>query len=90
MVGSFDKLPEETETQYYKRIFQRRIEESDDEFEKRVTIIRKVLPTLKVWENDLYKTYVNVVTTSSILQTKTRTVYYNYSPVLNEVSLTAF
>lgn len=91
MVGSLEKFPEETETQYYKRMFQKPFGESEDEFVTRVNIIKKFLPKLKVWENDLYKTYINVVIKSSdipegYLQTKTRTVYYAFSPVLNEVS----
>lgn len=61
VVGPLDKQPEEDEEVYYKRIFKRKPDEKDSDFESRVTVIKKYKPDLKVWQNDVYKTYVSKV-----------------------------
>lgn len=60
-MGPLDKQPEEDEEVYYKRIFKRTPEDTETDFEKRVTVIKKIKPDLKVWKNDVYKTYVTKV-----------------------------
>lgn len=60
-MGPLDKQPEEDEEVYYKRIFKRKPDEKDSDFESRVTVIKKYKPDLEVWQNDVYKTYVSKV-----------------------------
>lgn len=61
VVGSLNKQPEEDEEVYYKRIFKRKPEDSETDYEKRITVIRKTHPEFKVWKNDEYKSYVTTV-----------------------------
>lgn len=58
MIGPLEKQPKESESLYYKRIFQKLVDEQDEEFEKRVEIIKKCLPSLNVWQNDDYKKFI--------------------------------
>lgn len=97
VVGPLDKQPEEDEEVYYKRIFKKKPEDSDTEFEKRVTVIRKTHPELKVWKNDVYKKYVTIVevtkeqpttetdVTETTKKTVTRSVTQPESPETTEV-----
>lgn len=93
-MGPLDRLPGENEEIYYRRIFRRKPIETDTEFERRVTIIKKYLPELRVWKNDVYKRYVTVVevtkeqptTETEITETTKRTVTRSATPLTTEVS----
>lgn len=97
-MGPLEKQPEEEEEVYYKRIFKKKPEESDTDVETRVTVIKKYLPELKVWENDDYKRYVTTVevtkeqptaeteVTETTKTTVTRSVTQTDSPVSKQVS----
>lgn len=47
--------------EYYNRIFQKKPDESEEDFEKRITVIKNHSPQLPVWKNDLYKNYITTV-----------------------------
>lgn len=61
VVGSLEKQPEEDEQVYYERILKKQPQETNSDWESRVTVIKKYKPDLKVWQNDEYKTYVSKV-----------------------------
>lgn len=91
VVGPFQQQPDEDETTYYKRIFQKRTQESDTDFEKRVTIIKKQVPSLTVWKDDVYKKYITIVKQPKETTTTTiRTVSYSQLPVTIKVSIVQF
>lgn len=97
-MGPIDRQPEEDEEVYYQRIFKRKPEESDTVFEKRVAIIKKYHPGLKVWKDDIYKSYITQVehedqhiteteVTETSKDTVTRSVTQSESPVTKEVCI---
>lgn len=97
-MGPLDIQPEEDEDVYYRRIFKRKPQESDTVFEKRVAVIKKYHPELKVWKDDIYKSYVTQVehedqhiteteVTESSKNTFTRSVTQSESPVTTEVCI---
>lgn len=49
--------------EYYTRIFQKKYDESEEDFEKRIRAIKEQLPQLTIWMNDLYKNYITTVDT---------------------------
>lgn len=61
VIGPLQKHPKESELQYYKRIFQKPVGEKEEEFETRVNIIKKCLPSLSVWQDNAYKKYVTSI-----------------------------
>lgn len=89
-IGPVEKQPKESESEYYKRIFQKPLDESEEEFEKRVEIIKKRVPSLSVWKNDAYKKYVTTSTQSSPTTyaetTARRTVHSGRSTAPKDVS----
>lgn len=61
IVGPLEKKTEEDDIKYYKRIFQKKPNESEEKFEQRVKVIKERSPELPVWKNDAYKNYVTIV-----------------------------
>lgn len=57
--------------EYYYRIFQTKPNESEEDLEKRITVIKNQLPYLPLWKNDLYKNYITTVNTGPKSDTMT-------------------
>lgn len=82
-VGPLEKQPHEDDVDFYNRIFQRKPNESDEDFDNRITIIKRQLPHLPLWKNDLYKNYITTVDTgpeSEVTVTTTTTKNKKSSP----------
>lgn len=47
--------------EYYTRIFQKKSNEPEEDFEKRITIIKNLMPQLPFWKNDMYTRFITVV-----------------------------
>lgn len=61
MIGPLEQQPHEDEIKYYNRLFQKKVTESDSDFQKRVTVIKKNVPHLTVWNDNLYRNYITTV-----------------------------
>lgn len=70
IVGTLERKTEEDDVKYYKRIFQKKPNESEEKFEQRVKVIKEHSPELPVWKNDVYKNYVTVVESNEYDQEK--------------------
>lgn len=90
-VGPLEKQPDEDDVEYYTRIFQKKPKESEEDVEERVTVIKKQLPRLPIWKNDLYKNYITTVDTgpeNGVTVTTTTTTTKKSLPSTNPTSVT--
>lgn len=81
VIGPIEKQIDEEDEEYYTRIFQRKEDESDESFETRIQIIKRYLPTLKIWKKDSYKSYITVVKT-----TRTRPIHTKTTTTITRVT----